>query len=151
MGDHLLTLEALCMKTMRLLPALLQSSAVQGVRQWHKQTTCWFTCGSHRLPQIHPIEIQITKTSGRSLILYTKEDARLNTKPSPKTAAEMPTCLEPAARAAEDIQWKSVWVGWGSNNQSRWMLQCNSYNNHRLNPSILCFTGGNKDRMHHNE
>lgn len=87
MGDHLLTPEALVMKMMGRLPVLLQSSAAQGVRQWHKQTTCWFTCGSHRLPQIHPIEIQITKkkkkNSGRSLILHTKEDARLNTKAQP--------------------------------------------------------------------
>lgn len=91
----------LVMKMMRRLPALLQSSATQSVRQWHKQAICWFTCGSHRLPQIHPIEIQITKSSGRSLILHTKEDSRLNTKPSPKTAAEMPTCF----RASSQGRW----------------------------------------------
>lgn len=113
MRDHLLTLEALVMKMMGRLPVLLQSSAAQGVRQWHKQTTCWFTCGSHRLPQIHPIEIQITKNQWTiSNPLHKRGCTPEYKSPALKLQQRCPPASEAAARAAEDIKWRSVCVGW---------------------------------------
>lgn len=49
------------MKMMHWLLLLLQYNATQGLREWHKRTTHWFTCGSHSLAATYPIQIQIRK------------------------------------------------------------------------------------------